>query len=118
MTQVRKPRFDLVPRDDLTGLFTSSRDLCACYNLATHQLVNYGHPLPADEVVELLFHPQEVLAEMSEGKQPINCCVWCGWDFLNCYSSSCYADRLRFWTQQQLRLDYEAASTTPRKASR
>ena len=90
------PEFDLVARDDPIGTLDRNSGLCACLNLATHQLVNHGHPLPADMVVELAFHPQEVLAEMSAGKQPRNCCVWCGWAFLDCYPDSWHASRLRF----------------------
>ena len=51
------PEFDLVVRDDPTGTLDESSGLCVCLNLASHQLVNHGHPLPADMVVELLFHP-------------------------------------------------------------
>ena len=90
------PEFDLVARDDPIGTLDDRSGRCACRNLATHQLVNRGHPLPADAVAEMLFHPPELLVEMSAGKQPMNCCVWCGWAFLNCYPTSWYAPRLRF----------------------
>ena len=52
---LRPPEFDLVARDDPIGTLDESSGLCACGNLATHQLVSHGHPQSADMVVERKF---------------------------------------------------------------
>ena len=94
---LRQPEFELVALNDPTGTLDDSSGRRDCRNLASHQLVN----------------PQEVLAEMPAGKQLINCCMWCGWAFLNCYPDNWHAVRLRHPEPQP---DHEPASPTTKEA--